>query len=102
MEQSDYFVRYPVLDIVMNRNNTFLGIHSNIIFQLDTRTKVKKSILKYKSVNNFTKISAVFTGYSYATASSDGMVRTYDIRSYNKALNKFKMNTGIRSLQISS
>ena len=47
------------------------------------------------------KISSVFGEYFYATSSSDGLVRTYDLRTHEKALNKFKMAPGITSLQVS-
>lgn len=37
----------------------------------------------------------------FATASSEGFIRTYDIRNHYKALNKFQMPTEITSLEIS-
>jgi hypothetical protein len=61
-------------------------------------------VVRYKSVWNLSKISNIFMEFYYAIASTDGMVRTYDIRKSHKAkaLNKFKMPKGITSLQVSS
>lgn len=87
--------------MAQHKKGSILAIHNNEIFEFDTKNKKKSRVAKYKTVKSLSKISSVFGEYYYATSSTDGMVRTYDLRTKEKALNKFRMAPGITSLQVS-